>query len=107
MEKKEITKQIIGCAFKVHNTLGFGFLESVYKKAMVLELKKIGLNVEQEKSLNVYYDNEVVGIFYIDLYVDDEIIVELKSVHGILAQLLDAFVPVVHWILTWGKLDPS
>jgi GxxExxY protein len=80
MEKEDITRQIIGCAYKVHNTLGFGFLESVYKKAMAIELKKIGLNAEQEKPLNVFYDDEVVGDFYVDLFIDNEIIVELKSI---------------------------
>ncbi|MFC1867375.1 GxxExxY protein [Thermodesulfobacteriota bacterium] len=80
MEKEEVTHQIIGCAYKVHNELGFGFLESVYRKAMAIELSRSGLNVEQEMPLNVYYENEVVGEFYVDLFVDNEIILELKSV---------------------------
>jgi len=80
MEKEDITRNIIGCAYKVHNTLGFGFLESVYKKAMAIELKKVGLKAEQEKPLSVFYDDEVVGDFYVDLFINDEIIVELKSV---------------------------
>jgi GxxExxY protein len=80
MEKEDITRNIIGCAYKVHNTLGFGFLESVYKKAMAIELKKVGLEAEQEKPLSVFYEDKVVGDFYVDLFIDDEIIVELKSV---------------------------
>jgi GxxExxY protein len=80
MEYKELTAKIIGCAYKVFNQLGFGFLESVYKKAMIIELSKDNLNVESEKPLNVYYDDQIVGSFYIDLFVEDQIIVELKSV---------------------------
>ena len=80
MKHEELTRQIIGCAYKVFNTLGFGFLEGVYKKAMLIELERSKLKAEPEKSLKVYYDNQVVGDFYVDLLVEQEIIVELKSV---------------------------
>jgi GxxExxY protein len=83
MKHEELTHQIIGCAYKVFNTLGFGFLESVYKKAMLVELDKNNLHVEQEKPLKVHYDNQVVGDFYVDLLVEDEIIIELKSIEGL------------------------
>ncbi len=83
MEKEEITHKIIGCAYKVHKKLGYGFLESVYKKAMVIEMNKAGLRCEEEKSLKVYYENEVIGEFYIDLFINDEIIVELKSIQNL------------------------
>jgi GxxExxY protein len=83
MENEEITHKIIGAAYKVFNKLGFGFLESVYKKAMIIELGKDGLRVEPEKPLKVYYDEEVVGEFYVDLFVEDEIITELKSVKNL------------------------
>jgi len=63
--------------------LGFGFLESVYKKGMVIELTKSTLKVEEETPLKVYYDNQVVGDFYIDLLVEDEIVIELKSVENL------------------------
>ena len=62
---------------------GFGFLESVYKKAMIIELAKNNLKVEAEKPLKVYYDNRVVGDFYIDLFVEDLLVVELKSVQNL------------------------
>ena len=55
MELEELTHKIIGVAYKVFNQLGFGFLESVYQKAMVIELGKSDLNVEAEKPLKVYY----------------------------------------------------
>jgi len=83
MKYEDITHKIIGCAYQVFNQLGFGFLESVYKKAMIIELIKSGLNVEPEKPLKVYYDKEVVGDFYVDLFVEGEIVVELKSVKSI------------------------
>ena len=62
---------------------GFGFLESVYKKGMVIELTKSMLKTEEEKPLKVYYDNQVVGDFYIDLLVEHEIVIELKSVENL------------------------
>ena len=83
MKNEDITHKIIGAAYKVFNTLGFGFLESVYKKAMIIELGKINFKTEAEKLLKVYYDKQIVGEFYVDLFVEDEIIVELKSVKNL------------------------
>ena len=77
MEHEELTHKIIGCAYRVFNQLGFGFLESVYQKSMVIELSKDSLKVEEEKPLKVYYDNEVVGNFSADLFIEDTVIVEL------------------------------
>ena len=86
MEYEELTHKIIGAAYKVFNTLGFGFLESIYKNAMVIELAKNNLKVEAEKPLKVYYDNQIVGDFYIDLYVEDSVVVELKSVKNLVKE---------------------
>jgi len=83
MEYEEITHKIIGAAYQVFNKLGFGFLESVYKKGMIIELSKDNLKVEPEKSLKVYYDKQIVGDFYVDLLVENEIIVEVKSVQNL------------------------
>lgn len=80
MKHEESTHKIIGAAYKVFNKLGFGFLESVYKKGMIIELNNGDLKVEEEKPLKVYYDDHVIGDFYVDLFVEDEIVVELKSV---------------------------
>lgn len=66
------------------NELGFGFLESIYKRAMMIEMAKKNLKVEAEKPLKVYYDKKIVGDFYIDLFVEDTIIVELKSVENLI-----------------------
>jgi len=83
MKYEELTHKIIACAYEVYNTLGFGFLESVYHKALLIELTKAGLRAESEKPLKVYYDIEVVGDFSADLLVEDEIILELKSVENL------------------------
>jgi GxxExxY protein len=83
MEFEQITGEIIGSAYRVFKALGFGFLESVYKRAMIIELGKRGLKAEEEKPLKVYYEDQVVGDFFIDLFVQDEIVVELKSIQSI------------------------
>ena len=83
MELEELTHKIIGCAYTVFNKLGFGFLESVYRKAMVIELGKSDLNVEAEKPLKVYYDDKIVGDFYVDFYINEAVVVELKSVQSL------------------------
>ena len=84
MEKKKLTEKIIGCAYRVYNRMGFGFLESVYEKCMLIELNKAGLNADSQKPIKVYYDNEVVGDFVADIIVNDTIILELKSVRRII-----------------------
>ena len=78
MEKEDITHKIIGVAYKVFNTLGFGFLESVYKRAMALELRKQNMVVKEEQPLKVYYDDIVIGDFSIDVFVEDAVVVELN-----------------------------
>jgi len=79
----ELTKEIIACAYKVHNTLDAGFLEKVYENSMMIELRKHGLKAEQQKNIKVYYENKIVGDYYADLFVEDEIIVELKAVENL------------------------
>ena len=83
MISDNITQKIIGAAYTVYNQMGFGFLESVYHQAMLIELIKNGLKVESEMLLEVYYDDQIVGKFYADFYVDDNVVVELKSVQKI------------------------
>ena len=79
MLRADITEKIIGAFYKVNNTHGFGFLEKVYENAMVVELRKLGCNVLQQKNIKVYYDTEEVGDYYADLLVNDSVIVELKA----------------------------
>jgi GxxExxY protein len=77
MEYEEITGKIIGAAYAVYKQLGFGFLESVYKKAMLIELAKHHLKAVEEKPLQVHYDGQIVGDFFVDLFVEDSVVVEL------------------------------
>ena len=63
MEHEELTNTIIGCSFRVYNILGYSFLESVYEKAMLIELNKAGLRVEFQKEILVHYDGQIVGEF--------------------------------------------
>jgi len=79
MKHEEITHEILKSAFKVHKTLGFGFLEKVYQNALVIELEKSGLKVTAERPINVHYDGKVVGEYIADLIVEDKVIVELKA----------------------------
>ena len=84
MEHRELTEKIIGCAYNVYNKMGFGFLESVYEKCMLIELHKAGLDVESQKPITVSYENEIVGEFVADIIVNDTVILELKSVRQII-----------------------
>ena len=79
MQHEELTERIIGCAYTVSNSLGVGFLESVYEKALTHELRKAGLKAEQQLPLKVLYDDVIVGDFYVDILVNSEVILELKA----------------------------
>ena len=80
MEHEKITEKIIGCAYKVYNTIGFGFLESVYEKSLLIELRKEGLTAESQKRIQISYDNEVVGDFTADIVVENKVIIEIKAI---------------------------
>jgi GxxExxY protein len=79
----DFTERIIGCAFSVSNTLGAGFLEKVYENALAHELSKSGLRVEQQKPIQVYYDNVVVGDYCVDMVVENVVLVELKAIKAL------------------------
>lgn len=76
----EITEKVIGAAFRVHNSLGKGLSEKVYEQAMMNAIRDLGLPVEHQKSLPVFFENSKVGEQIVDLLVDDKVIVELKAV---------------------------
>ena len=78
-----LTEQVIGCAYRVGSKLGCGFLEKCYENAMVYELRKLGLKVEQQVSLKVWYDDVVVGEYFADLLVEGVVLVELKAIQGL------------------------
>lgn len=80
MEIEELIKKTVQCAFNVRMHLAAGFLESVYQKALWLELQENGIRADMEMPINVYYKDKVVGEFKADLIVEGEIIVELKAV---------------------------
>lgn len=82
MEHEELTRTIIGCAMTVHRTLGPGFLESVYQRALCHELLKAGLRVESETAIVVRYDGVEVGVFSADLLVEGVVLVENKAVRA-------------------------
>jgi len=75
---ESLTEQILGAAFEVANTLGTGFLERVYERALVIELQLRGLKAMPQASLSVFYKGQRVGDYFADLLVEDEIVVELK-----------------------------
>ncbi len=79
MLHRALSEKVISAFYKVYRTLGHGFLEKVYENAMLLELEKQGLNVQQQKRINVYYDGKVVGVYFADLIVEGTIIIELKA----------------------------
>ena len=76
---KELTSKIINCFYTVYNTLGYGFLEKVYENSLMIELLNNSLQVEKQKPIKVYYDNQLVGEYFADLVVNDQIIIELKA----------------------------
>ena len=81
MTDNEITYQIRGAVFDVYNTLGPGLLESVYEEALVFELEQRGLKVERQKLVPINYKGNVLKTeFRLDLLVENQIIIELKSV---------------------------
>ena len=100
MEHRELTEKIIACAYRVYNTMGAGFLESVYGKCLVIELRKTGLLVEAQKAIQVHYNGELVGEFISDLIVNDTVILELKAIKQ-LAKVHE--VQLVNYLVATGK----
>jgi GxxExxY protein len=100
MEFKDLTEKIIGCAYRVYNKMGFGFLESVYEKCLMIELRKAGLRAEYQKPIIVCYDGEIVGEFVADVLVEDTIILELKSVRRI---IVAHEIQLVNYLVATGK----
>jgi len=80
---QELSSAIIKCFYKVYNTLGYGFLEKVYENALRFELRSCGLKVEPQMPITVYYEGQVVGVYFADLVVEQKIILELKAAEAI------------------------
>lgn len=83
---KELTDIIINAFYKVYNTLGYGFLEKVYRNALIIELTQRGLTVEPEVALTVQYEGKVVGAYFTDIVVNSLVILELKAVDTIVSE---------------------
>ena len=80
MNVEELIKQIIQCAYNVRKKLYAGFLESVYRNALLIELRGNCLKVDKEVPINVHYNNVIVGEFRADIIVEDLVILELKAI---------------------------
>ena len=76
----DLTEKIIGCAMKVHRYFGLGFPEIVYKRALIIELEKIGLRLKQEIEKDIIYEQKLIYKRRLDLIVEDVILVELKAI---------------------------
>lgn len=96
---EEITGKIIGVAMKVHRTLGPGFLESVFQRALLIELGRIGLRAETERPIKVHYEEYIVGDFNADLFVEECVIVELKAIQAL---AVGHEVQTVHYLRATG-----
>jgi GxxExxY protein len=106
----EITDKIIRAYYNVYNSLGFGFLEKVYENAMHIELKSMGLLVERQRKIKVYYEGTEVGEYFADLAVNECVIIELKAAESIceehefqLINYLKATEMEVGLLLNFGK----
>jgi GxxExxY protein len=79
----DLSGRVIGCAFTVLNTLGVGFAEKVHENALAIELRAAGLGVAQQCGVKVHYNDVVVGEYFPDLLIEDELLVELKTVNNL------------------------
>ncbi len=80
MKNKELTHKIIGSAMKVHSTLGNGFQEVIYQRALAIEMEKQGLSFVREMKMDILYDGHHIGKRRVDFFVEDKIMLELKAV---------------------------
>ena len=78
-KNSELTGKIIGCAMKVHSTLGNGFQEAIYQRCLAIEFQKQGLGFARELNMTIYYEGIDVGIRRVDFLVEDQIMVEIKQ----------------------------
>jgi GxxExxY protein len=83
VDSRELTQRIIGCAYRVANSLGCGFIEKVYENALLLELRSAGLQVQQQAAIQVRYNGSIVGEYVADLIVERAVIIEIKAVKAL------------------------
>lgn len=97
---RDLSYQVMSAAFEVQNTLGAGFLEKVYENALVLELSRRGLRAEPQKEIQVLYKGEPVGLYFADILVEDELLIELKAMES-LSKIHEA--QVLNYLKATGK----
>jgi GxxExxY protein len=83
MLHEELSNKVIKAFYTVYNNLGYGFLEKVYERAMIIELRKMDLNCSNQIPIKVFYDEQLVGDYFADIIVEDSIIIELKAMEGL------------------------
>jgi GxxExxY protein len=81
--EEDLTRAVIGAYYEVYNTLAYGFLESVYSRALYLELGRRGLKVAREVSVDVYYKGDQVGFFRADMLVESRVVLEIKATSAV------------------------
>ncbi|MCL5991370.1 MAG: GxxExxY protein [Bacteroidetes bacterium] len=76
----ELTHKIIGCAMQVHSTLGNGFQEVIYQRALEIEFRFQGISFQREMEMNLYYRGEFIGTRRVDFFVEEKVMVEIKAI---------------------------
>ena len=98
----ELSDIVIGCAYRVHNELGEGFLEKVYENALLIELKEAGLAARQQVPISVIYRGRPVGEYFADLPVESKLVLEIKAIQQLLKE---HEVQLVHYLTATGIED--
>lgn len=80
MKYEDVTHKIIGCAMKVHSTLGSGFQEVIYQRALAIEMERQGLGFARELEMTIFYEGVDIGTRRVDFFVENNIMVELKAI---------------------------
>ena len=111
-QNKELTSKIIGCAMKVHRTLGSGFQEVIYQRALAVEMEDAGLGFERELDIPIFYNQKQIGSRRVDFLVAGQILVELKAISKVeeiqLAQMinyLEAFKLPLGLLINFGEIS--
>ena len=102
MNINDLTYKVIGSAYKVHNVLGPGFLERVYENALVLELNKFGIQTRQQVKLPVLYEGQQVGLYFPDLWIENQLIIEIKAILNLAPE---HEMQLVHYLTATGIND--
>ena len=81
-----LIKNVLKCVYEVRDELGVGFLEKVYTNSLEIALNQAGLKVEKEKQLKVFFRQQIVGEYYADLIVEDQLVIELKALKSLVPE---------------------